>query len=185
MNPCPDRKETLMLDVYGEIPPEAARRWEAHLEVCARCRRERSRLHALIGRIRDAEKPTALTPEESAAMIADLHRRTARDRHRFWGRRFFRRALPALAAAAGLILAVWIVADRSPRPPSGPPTASTVDNYRQLSQEDLEVIRNLDLLKQFQTIEKLNRVVNVSGDGRPSDHRNQGASRNDPHEAYA
>jgi hypothetical protein len=185
MNACADRNETLMLDVYGELAPEASRRWEAHLAVCAGCREERIRLQALIGRVRSAEETPQLTAGESAAMIAALHRRSEWHRHGSplgWN---FRRGLPALAAAAALMLAVWIFTDRSPIPSSRTPAVSTVDNYRQLSQEDLEVIRNLDLLKQFQTIEKLSRVVNVTGDDRPTENQNQGASRNDLHEEYA
>jgi len=177
MKACPDRNETLMLDLYGELEPEAALRWEGHLESCDDCRRERRRLQTLIGRIRDADAAAALTPQESSALRAELHRRTAPVQNRFLQPRSFLRGLPALAAAAMLVLAVWVFQERTPAPPAVP----TVDIYRQLSEEDLEVIRNLDMLKQFQTIEKLSRVVHVSGDRSPVENREQGASRDDFH----
>jgi len=185
MKACPDRKETMMLDVYGELDPETAWRWEEHLEACGACRGERSRLEALIGRIRAAEAPAALSAEESGAMLAELHRRTDRRRRRFASRRSLIRGLPALAAAATLIVAVVLFQERGPVPGPSPPAVSPVDIYGQLSEEDREVIRNLDMLKQFQTIEKLSRVVDVAGESRPDENPEQGASRNDPYDVYA
>ena len=54
MKACPDRQEILCLDVHGELSPEMHLGLQKHLESCAGCREERSRLLKMLQRVREA-----------------------------------------------------------------------------------------------------------------------------------
>jgi hypothetical protein len=159
-NACRTQNETLMLDVLGELnDPRMRRGWEEHLRDCDNCRRERSRMLQLLGKVREAGMP----PEFSAAQMDAMARavgwqlrneRLARPQET--GRRL--RLVPALAAACALLVVVafgYRFKDRWAGPEGGGEITA------ELPAEDLDVIKHLDLLKDLDTIEKLIHVVDI------------------------
>jgi len=161
MNACADRKEVLLLYVYGELSPGDRLAWERHLETCSACCRERQRLVQLLSAARGALPAPAMPPEETEALQQRLTRSWMGDRSRPWWRRLFLgiplRPLPALAAACLVLVAMgWfalqLVQTRS--------LTRTVPEVReQVMVSDLEVLENLDLLQEMDDIEKVVQVV--------------------------
>ncbi len=95
-----------------------------------------------------------------------------------WGRRQpvkEKRALwiPALATACVLVLvAIFIGYERSGTIEQ--PVAQRIDISQKLPENEEEIVKNLDLLKNFNTLEKLSQVVDDSAGRNPSETHNQG-----------
>ena len=177
MPDCTDRKEQVMLDVYGELDAGARSAWEDHLKTCADCRRERENLTAVLGQVRQAMVPPPLSMKDSAAMVRKVQGRLAVF-HLPGGRRQRvkeKRALwiPALATACVLVLvAIFVGYERSGT--IDQPVAQRIDISQKLPENEEEIVKNLDLLKNFNTLEKLSQVVDDSAGRNPSETHNQG-----------
>jgi hypothetical protein len=166
MQACRNLNETLVLDVLGELNDLRARRdWEEHLDACDGCRRERAQMLQLLGKVKKAGMPPELPADRAAAMANHVGWRLGNERisrQNKAGRRL--RLVPVLAAACALIvigLAGYRMQDRF----FGSGSDSDLTAGLQLPQQDLEVIKHLDLLKDMDTIEKLVHVVDPSGNG--------------------
>jgi anti-sigma factor RsiW len=161
MKACADRDETLLLDVYGELPPGDRPAWERHLEACSACRGERQRLVQVLKATREAMPAPAILPEETKALQQSLTRGWLGDRSRPWWHGLFfgipLRPLPALATAC-LVLVVmgWFtlqwIQTRSW-------TRTVQEPQEQIMVSDLDVLENLDLLEEMDDIEKVVQVV--------------------------
>lgn len=177
MPDCIDRNEKFMLDVYGELDAGARSALEDHLSTCADCRREKESLTAMLGQVRQAMVPPPLSMQDSAAMIRKVQGRLAVF-HLPGGRRQpvkEKRALwiPALAAACVLVfVAIFVGYERSGT--IAQPVAQGIDISQKLPENEEEIVKNLDLLKNFNTLEKLSQVVDDSAGRNPSETNNQG-----------
>jgi hypothetical protein len=164
MQACRNRKEELMLDVFGELTAPAARRdWEAHLRSCQGCSSERDRLVRLLGEVKQSGQPPD-APADLADRVGWRLRNERLPHGKAAGRRF--RLVPALAAACALLvmsLAGYLVVERR----VGPRNGADLTAELQLPQQDLEVIQHLDLLREMDTIEKLMHAVDTGGNGQP------------------
>ena len=81
--------------------------------------------------------------------------------------------IPALAAACVLVLvAIFVGYERSGN--IAQPVAQRIDISQKLPENEEEIVKNLDLLKNFNTLEKLSQVVDDSAGRNPSDTHNQG-----------
>ena len=177
MADCADRNEQVMLDVYGEMDAGARSAWEDHLRTCADCRREKENLTALLGQVRQAMAPPPLSMKDSTAMVRKVQDRLAVFRHPEDRRQPVKekRALwvPAFATVCVLVLmAIFVGYERSGT--IDQPVAQRIDNLQKLPENDEEIVKNLDLLKNFTTLEKLSQVVDDSADRNPSETHNQG-----------
>jgi anti-sigma factor RsiW len=158
---CAARKETLLLDVHGELPASERPAWQRHLDICPGCRRERQELVRVLDGVREAIPSPTLSPEHAKALRELVTRGWRANRAPAWWQGLFfgmrLRPVPTLVAV-GLLLAVvgWFglhelrtVYDtlRSPEAP------------KQVIVSDAEVIENLDLLEQMDDIEKVVRLV--------------------------
>jgi hypothetical protein len=166
-----------MLDVYGELDAGARSTWEDHLRTCADCRREKENLTAMLGQVKQAMAPPPLSMQDSALMVRKVQDRLAV--FRFSGDRPQRvkekRALwiPALATTCVLALvAIFVGYERSGI--IDQPVAQRIDISQKLPENEEEIVKNLDLLKNFNTLEKLSQVVDGSGGRNPSETHNQG-----------
>ena len=174
---CTDRNEQVMLDVYGELDAGARSAWEDHLRTCADCRREKENLTAMLGQVRQAMAPQPLSMQDSTVMVRKVQDRLAGFRLP-WGRRQpvkEKRALwiPALATACVFVLvAIFIGYERSGT--IDQPVAQRIDISQKLPENEEEIVKNLDLLKNFNTLEKLSQVVDDSAGRNPSETHNQG-----------
>ena len=177
MPDCTDRNEQVMLDVYGELDAGARSAWEDHLRTCADCRREKENLTAMLGQVRQAMAPQPLSMQDSTVMVRKVQDRLAGFRLP-WGRRQpvkEKRALwiPALATVCVFVLvAIFIGYERSGT--IDQPVAQRIDISQKLPENEEEIVKNLDLLKNFNTLEKLSQVVDDSAGRNPSETHNQG-----------
>lgn len=194
MGACKDHEQRLILDVFGELNSEERRNWEAHLQSCPGCFRERERLARILTEIRSAGTPPELTPAESAQMAASVKQRLQGERRAatfkrqgYWTRAIFRPAF----AAAGLILVLsgflgYTMKDRF----------ADLSRWSKVTQESLpenqdrEIVENLELLKEMETIQKLVNIVDKAGNGggsepRESEFHFQGMRRHDGGSGHA
>lgn len=166
---CRNQNETLMLDVLGELHDSSVRRmWEDHLRACDGCRRERGRMLQLLGKVREAGMPPELPAAQTDSMAAAVGWRIRNERlaqsGKTIGRRF--RLFPALAAGCAfmVVLAVgYRLQDRLFGPLGGGDIAV------EMQEQDFEVVKHLDLLKDMDTIEKLIQVVDIDSEGQRPD----------------
>ena len=161
MNTCADRRETLLLDVYGELPSGDRPAWERHLETCAGCRQERGKLVRLLEVARKSMTAPALSPEK-AKQLRDAITGSwmAKRPTRWWqgplvGVRL--RPMPALITACLLLLALgWFGWREFQTRTLNEPNP---DIREQIMVSDLEVIENLDLLEDMDDIGRVVQVV--------------------------
>ncbi len=177
MPDCIDRNEQVMLDVYGELDARARSAWEDHLRTCADCRREKENLTAMLGQVKQAMAPPPLSMQDSTVMI-----RKVQDRLAVFGLPGDRRQrvkkkrvlwIPALATACALAL-VAILVGHERFGAIDQPVAQRIDISQKLPENEEEIVKNLDLLKNFNTLEKLSQVVDDSTDRNPFETHNQG-----------
>jgi hypothetical protein len=161
-------RKNLLLEIHGELDDRARPELEAHLRECRGCRNERERLSAFLQEIREAAEPPELSARETRAMVAAVRKRW-KDRPVGWFERLRRggrlRFIP-IAAAASAALIVGFLAHRTFTLQGG--FGDSV-GQQQVTQQDLEVIRHLDLLKDLDAIQKLVRVVDENGKAGPAD----------------
>ena len=177
MPDCTDRNEQVMLDVYGELDAGARSALEDHLSTCADCRREKESLTAMLGQVRQAMVSPPLSMQDSAAMVRKVQDRLAVSRLSGGRRQPVKEKrvlwIPALAAACVLVLvAIFVGYERSGN--IAQPVAQRIDISQKLPENEEEIVKNLDLLKNFNTLEKLSQVVDDSAGRNPSETHNQG-----------
>jgi anti-sigma factor RsiW len=162
---CTDRRETLLLDIHGELSASEQTAWQRHIETCPGCRQDRQELVWLLKAAKEAMPAPALSPEhakafrESVTMCWRATRARVWSRGPFFGMSFAR--LPALVAAGFLLVVVSWFGLQGLRSTShilrGP------EAPKRVMASDAEVIENLDLLEHIDDIERIVQVV---------DHRN-------------
>jgi hypothetical protein len=163
MKACSKRQETLWLDIYEELNPNERQAWEQHLENCPGCREERQRLLHLLQRVKDEMPPPELSVERARALSWSI-KRVLRDQGAVtrWRKRILgvpNRLIPALVAACLLIgVFGWFTIDKL-QSPSTFQNLSGLNSEEQMSVKDLEVIDNLELLEELDTLQKLVQVV--------------------------
>jgi hypothetical protein len=177
MKACRHQKETIMLDVYGELGAEARGRLENHLATCEACRQEHRHLENLIANLNSTMAPAQLAPEEVTRLAATVGAMLKKERERKWWQPNLalygpKQLIPAMAAACVIIVisAIWIYSNVF-NINEFQPTASLQE--KQLLVNDLEIIENLDLLKEMEAIQKLVKAVDKPPNGPPSGTINQ------------
>jgi anti-sigma factor RsiW len=162
MKACPDCQETLLLDVYGELDSKNRPAWERHLETCPGCLKELRRLRGLLQLVREEMRPPQLSPEKARALSWSIKRGLRDQRTTTWWERLWdvpNRLIPALAAASLLIVALGWFGISKLQGPSSFQNLSALKPEEQMIFKDLEVINNLDLLEEMDTLQKLVQVV--------------------------
>lgn len=161
MKNCPKYEEMLFLDVYGELDSSSRSEWQSHLRACPLCREEYERMHRLVHRVKATMPPSFLSQAETDTLVRAVREDLDPMKSKKWsfGWQWLRRPwtlTPALATAC--VFAVFIsllsrgafdtVFDKY-MDPREEPWQKTVQA------EDLEIIMNLDLLKQMDSLQKL------------------------------
>lgn len=163
MKPCPDHKETLWLDVYGELDPNERPAWEKHLETCEGCRQERKQLLRLLETVKAAMPSPALSREKARALVSSITRKLRGEREETWWQKRLigipHRLIPALAAASILIVAFGWFSMKGLRSPSSMRSISNLQSEEQILVKDLDIIKNLELLEEMDTLQKLVQAV--------------------------
>jgi hypothetical protein len=191
MQACEHLKENLTLYVYGELDPATGREVENHLENCEGCRKENERLSTILTRIKEASVSPQLSPMEARAMAANISRTLKGGSRRSWWRQYLEfmpsRWIPAAAMAGALIIAIAVVGYLKLNDTPGVEPVSLNQNEEiMLSDKDLEILDNLELLKEMDAIQKLSQVVAPDGESelqRGMDNDTRGM-RQDVHRNY-
>ena len=164
MKACIDRDEVLLLDVYGELGQEEKAEWKRHLEHCAGCREERQKMVRFLGRIKKEMPPPALSHEKAGALSRAIKRRLGeRETESRWWERMVPappRTLAALAAACCVVVLSGWLALKWFEVPAPHPDSQT---EARISGKDIEVIKNMELLEDLETLRKLVQVVDDAG----------------------
>ena len=163
MKACPNHQETLFLDVYGELDPVKRSVWERHLETCAGCLEERQRLLGLLDRVRDEMGPPQLSPKKASALSWSIKRglREQQASSRWWKGLLGtpNRLIPSLAVVSLVFVALGWFTINKVYDPSSIQKVSGLKSEEQMVVKDSEVINNLELLEEMDTLRKLVQVV--------------------------
>ena len=169
MQACEHLKENLTLYVYGELDPAAGREVEIHLESCKGCRNEHARLSTVLANVKEASLSPQLSPMEARAMAAEISRTLKAGRRRTGWRQYLEfmpsRLVPSAAMACGLVITVAVIGYLNlNKTPGTAPVSMNQNEEIMLSDKDLEILDNLELLKEMDAIQKLSRVVAPDGE---------------------
>lgn len=169
MGVCNNQKENLMLYVYEELDTKAAKAVENHLEICEACRYEADRLSRLLGKIKESSATPELSMEEVESLVINIKRNLNYEHKETWWRRYLdyrpSRMIPAIATACILILTAGLISYVKLSEKNGFQLFSRHQKEELiLSNGDLEILKNLDFLKEMDSIQKLSRVVDQNSE---------------------
>lgn len=162
MESCRKYEETLLLDVYGELAYKERMEWEGHLEDCPACRTERQKMLRFLGRIQEGLETPELTPQKALSLSQAVKRNfSASGKGSRWRDRmvpFPARSLAAVTAGCCVVLlSGWLALKWFEAPSLSPEQTAEI----QLSQKELELLRNLELLEELETLRKLVHVMDL------------------------
>jgi hypothetical protein len=172
MASCHNQKENLVLYVYGELDSNSGREIEDHLAKCKSCRLEYEQLSSLLGNIKEAVASPELSPKQVNSLVANIKWKLNDRQKEKWWRRYldFRpaRMITAVAAACILIIVVGIIGYvKNTDTNEFQPIADRQNKGVMLSDTDLEIVKNLEFLKEMDAIQKLSQVVDLNRDKNP------------------
>jgi len=172
MEACHDQQKNLVLYVYDELDSNSGIEIENHLSRCKFCRSEYQQLLSLLGNIRDAVSSPELSPKQVNSLVGNI-KWELRDRKKDkWWRRYldFRPAymIPAIAAACMIIITAGIIGYvKNNNTNEVQPVAVQQNEELMLSDTDLEIVKNLEFLKEMDAIQKLSQVVDFNREVNP------------------
>ncbi len=158
MNICSERKDSLLLDVYGEMDAGQRMAWEKHLAACEACRLEKEKLLDLLQVSKQSSSSPDLSPEETQAISDSIVRKLRVEKpDHFWEWVFManRRLTPSMAAACILILFLgWFGLNNFNRSDRAANTSQIVLDEK-IMVSDEELLENLEMLQEMEVLEKL------------------------------
>lgn len=175
MKGCPEYEEILLLDLYGELDPGPHARWRSHLAACPACEAEMQRMRQLVGEVRVRLTPPPLGTEATDRLVRAARESLVTGRKSAWsgwstGWRWlsgpwrFSTALATVCLFAALISVFTLGNFQGFLHQNG---SSGQERGQKLAPEELEIIRNLDLLKQFDSLQRLVQTLDEpDGDSR-------------------
>ncbi len=84
MNRCPEHKDKLILDVYGEMDAGQRVAWEKHLSSCETCRLEKEKLLELLQVSKQSGLSPDLSPKETQALSDTIVRKLRVEKPDHW-----------------------------------------------------------------------------------------------------
>jgi anti-sigma factor RsiW len=182
MNSCPEREETLWLDVLGELSAEAALGWQAHLQQCQGCRREREIAQQDMEHVSTAAAAPLLTSDQRRDITTAVAAGLKRNRFTFcrgllltggMGRSWS----TAVAVSIALVLFAWIgyhAFYQSPKTADRQLFTAVSPQIEEMHLvEDLELISNLELLEEISTLQKLVQLEEEQALSPPSNQQSR------------
>ena len=169
MEACDYLKENLTLYVHGALDPDTGQEVKDHLELCAGCRLEWQRLLLILEKLKECSAVPELSTQEVKSLVASITRKLNIKQKLPWWRQYpdFRswRLIPAVATACILIITVTIIGYVNLNKTNAIAPVSLNQNEELiLSDKDLELLDNLELLREMDAIQKLSRVVDPKGE---------------------
>lgn len=169
MEACHNQKKNLVLHAHGELDSNIVREVENHLTTCEFCRSEYRQLVSLLGNIRDAATSPELSPKQVNSLITNINWKLNRRQKEKWWRRYLNyrpsHMIPVIAAACILVVIAGIIGYVNINETNQVQTFAGQRNENlMLSDTDLEIVKNLEFLKEMDAIQKLSRVVDPAGE---------------------
>ncbi|MCF8049772.1 MAG: zf-HC2 domain-containing protein [Desulfobacterales bacterium] len=165
MNGCPDREKSIWLYVLEELSEDRRQALAEHFTHCPSCRTELRRLETVLEKVKTAGRTPRLPRQSADAMTRRILDRFD-PKLRLRGRRWLTwpKLVPSLAAACALLLFVGIFSYRALDEEKKAPLVSGLQKEQMLSPEEPQTIQDQDmeLLMEFQTVQKLVRVLDAS-----------------------
>jgi hypothetical protein len=172
MKPCSDYQEMLLLDVYGELNPEERRAWENHLNACEHCRKEKEQLVRLLQTIKTTLPAPTLSPDKIAGQVRAIQRKLRAEADLPWWKKLRfplpQRLIPALTTACLLLIIVSWFGLKEFKKFGMLSTSSQTTSEEQINRNDLEVVKNLEFLKEMGDVEKLVKHLDETDSQSPS-----------------
>lgn len=163
MTICREHETSFWMDIHGELGPEDRRGWEKHLAGCDACREEIVLAQRMMGQIKEALTPPPLSNTALSAVVNRIAERSRKPtvprpapKHRWFVPGV---VFPAFVTACLLLIAIGFFNLKSFAPHAvqpGIPVANLTDT---LQKDDIEVIENMELLEEFETIQQLVQVM--------------------------
>jgi hypothetical protein len=172
MKSCPEYEEMVVLDAHGELDPGARAALDMHLRTCGACQFERLRLLGVLGRVRQNLRAPALTEAQTQSLLRSVRKGLAGEREASVGwRGFFAgrplRLMPAMASLCVLVIAFFLFSLRGPDSPTRTQSEPDSKPWGELRGEDLEIIRNMDLLRDMDRVQRLVQALDEPESGTP------------------
>jgi anti-sigma factor RsiW len=173
MKSCREYEEMVVLDAHGELDSSARAAWEAHLQTCGACREERLRLLKMLAGVKENLLHPTVLPGQTEYLVRFVRSGLSREtkatrgwREFFLGRPF--RLMPAMASLCVLVIALYIFGLRAVEGPTRIQTDSDSKPWGELRAEDIEIIKNMDLLTEMDWVQRLVQAIDESDDGTPT-----------------
>jgi hypothetical protein len=172
MKSCPEYEEMVVLDAHGELDPGARTAWETHLRTCRACQDERLRLLGMLGRVQKNLRAPAVTEAQTQSLLRSVRKRLAGEKETSVGwRGFFAgrplRLVPAMASLCVLVIAFFLFSLKGPEVPTRTQTESDSKPSGEIKAEDLEIIKNMDLLREMDWVQRLVQALDEPDSGTP------------------
>ena len=172
MEACHNQKKNLVLYAYGDLDSNSGKEIENHLAKCKFCRSEYQQLLSLLGNIRETASLPELSPKQVNSMVTHIKWKLKDKQKDKWWRRYldFRpvHMIPAIATACILIITAGIIGYvKINDTDEFQPIAVQQNEELMLSETDLEIVKNLEFLKEMDAIRKLSQVVDLNREMNP------------------
>ncbi len=169
MEACHHQKKNIVLFAHGELDSNSGKEIENHLARCTSCRTEYQQLLSLLGNIRETVSSPELSPNQVNSLVTNIKWQLKDRQKEKWWRRYleFRPAhmIPAIATACILIMTAGIIGYLKFNDTNEfQPVAIQQNEESMLSDTDLEIVKNLEFLKEMDAIQKLSQVVDLNGE---------------------
>ena len=169
MEACHHQKKNIVLFAHGELDSNSGKEIKNHLARCTSCRTEYQQLLSLLGNIRETVSSPELSPKQVASLVTNIKWKLKDRKKDNWWRRYldFRPAhrIPAIATACILIITAGIIGYLKNNDTNEFQTVAIQQNEESmLSDTDLEIVKNLEFLKEMDAIQKLSQVVDLNGE---------------------
>jgi hypothetical protein len=127
---------------------------------------------SLLGNIREAVSSPELSPKQVNSLVANIKWELKDRKIDKWWRRYLdfkpARMIPAIATACILIITAVIIGYLKNNDTNElQPVAVQQNEELMLSDTDLEIVKNLEFLKEMDAIQKLSQVVDLNGEINP------------------
>ena len=169
MEACHHQKKNIVLFAHGELDSNSGKEIENHLARCTSCRTEYQQLLSLLGNIKETVSSPELSPNQVNSLVTNIKWQLKDRQKEKWWRRYleFRpaRMIPAIATACILIITAGIIGYLKFNDTNEfQPVAIQQNEESMLSDTDLEIVKNLEFLKEMDAIQKLSQVVDLNGE---------------------
>ena len=168
MSICPERKDKLLLDVYGEMDAGQRIAWKKHLAACEVCRLEKKKLFELVQASKQSGPSPDLSTKKTQTLSDSIVRKLRVEKPDHWWEWVFmanRRLTPSMAAACLLILFLgWFGLNNFNSSDKATNTSQIVLDEK-IMVSDEELLENMEMLQELEALEKLVNLLDIQNQG--------------------